>query len=370
MTDISAYLESLLHNALKARASDIHIQPYAHTYGVRFRIDGHLLKEQELDAPTAQQLIARIKVLSQTDVAENRRPQDGTFTFNKADVRVATFPSIHGEKVVLRLLDTHTPHDLSSLGLTPALHDKLLNLTKQQGFFLATGPTGSGKTTTLHALLAHLSTPENNCVTLEDPVEYTLEGVTQTQVHPEIGLTFEKGLRALLRQDPDIIMVGEIRDTETAQVALQAALTGHTVLSTLHTTDAPSALMRLAHMGCERFLVTAGVKAVIAQRLVRKLCVCKKEVAPTKEQAKVIKRDTLYEPQGCDLCKRTGYKGRIGVFQVMEVTPEIRRVFVGGGDYDVIREIAEQEGVTTLRENALALVEQGIVSYAEWLGLD
>ncbi len=371
MIDIPDYLESLLHTALDARASDIHIQPYAHSYGVRFRIDGHLLKEQELNADTAHHLIARIKVLSQTDVAEQRRPQDGTFTFKHCDIRVATFPSIHGEKVVLRLLDSQRQCDLSSLGLSPAIHKQLLTLINQQGFFLATGPTGSGKSTTLHALLSHLSTPENNCVTLEDPVEYILEGITQTQIHPQIGLTFEKGLRALLRQDPDIIMVGEIRDTETAQVALQAALTGHAVLSTLHTTDAPSALMRLAHMGCERFLIAAGVKAVIAQRLVRKLCVdCKYEVTPTVEQANVVESNILYQAQGCDSCKHTGYKGRVGVFQLMEVTPEIRRVFIEGADYDTVKEIAYNEGMKSLKQNALKLVEQGIVSFAEWLTLD
>jgi type IV pilus assembly protein PilB len=215
----------------------------------------------------------------------------------------------------------------------------------------------------LHTLLSHLSTPQVNCVTLEDPVEYVLEGITQTQVHPEIGLTFEKGLRALLRQDPDVIMVGEIRDTETAQVALQAALTGHTVLSTLHTTDAPSTLMRLAHMGCERYLIAAGVKAIIAQRLVRKLCECK-QVATNGSKA-----DIFYEALGCKLCKMTGYKGRVGVFQLMEVTPEIRRVFINGGDYDAIAQVALKEGMGMMRQSALSLVEQGVISYPEWMAI-
>jgi type IV pilus assembly protein PilB len=282
--------ESLLEKAFDARASDIHIQPYSHHYRVRFRIDGQLIAEDTIDLAIAQQLIARIKVLCQADVAEQRRPQDGTFTFQHCDVRVATFPSVHGEKVVLRLLSHQRIQDLSVLGMNSHMRERLIELIHQQGFFLATGPTGSGKSTTLHALLSHLSTPQVNCVTLEDPVEYVLEGVTQTQVHPEIGLTFEKGLRALLRQDPDVIMVGEIRDTETAQVALQAALTGHTVLSTLHTTDAPSTLMRLAHMGCERYLIAAGVKAIIAQRLVKKLCECK-QVATNGS-----KGDSFYRP--------------------------------------------------------------------------
>ena len=356
---IAEYLETLLHTALDARASDIHIQPYALHYSVRFRIDGHLLQQEELNPEKAQQVIARIKVLSQTDVAEHRRPQDGTFTFKQSDIRVATFPSIHGEKVVLRLLDSQKQRDLSSLGLSSTMQQQLLSLASKQGFFLATGPTGSGKSTTLHALLSHLSTPENNCVTLEDPVEYTIDGVTQTQVHPQIGLTFEKGLRALLRQDPDIIMVGEIRDTETAQVALQAALTGHIVLSTLHTTDAPSALMRLAHMGCARFLIAAGVKAIIAQRLLRKLCA---ECKYTVEQG--------YEAQGCTSCKHTGYKGRVGVFQLMEVTLEISRLFINGADYETLKQIAYKEGMASLKQDALTLVKQGIISHAEWLTLD
>ena len=367
MINIPDYLESLLHTALDARVSDIHIQPYANYYGVRFRIDGHLFKQQELDTDVAHHLIARIKVLSQIDVAEHRRPQDGKFSFKQYDIRVATFPSIYGEKVVLRLLDSQQQRNLSSLGLNSVMRERLLTLSCQQGFFLVTGPTGSGKSTTLHALLSKLSTPENNAVTLEDPVEYIVEGVTQTQVHPQIGLTFEKGLRALLRQDPDIIMVGEIRDRETAQVALQAALTGHTVVSTLHTTDAPSALFRLAHMGCERFLIAAGLKAVIAQRLVRKLCV----TCRVKDALIVVQGDTkvYYQSHGCASCKYTGYKGRVGIFQFMEVTPELRQAFITEADYDTLSELACQQGMRSLKDNARALVEEGVISFTEWIVL-
>ncbi len=368
MIDIPAYLESLLCKAYELRASDIHIQPYAHQYGVRFRIDGHLLTIEQLDVQMALQLIGRIKVLSQADVAEQRRPQDGMFIGNQGDVRVATFPSIHGEKVVLRLLAAEQRYNLDSLGLHEDQYRQMLDLIQQQGFFLATGPTGSGKTTTLHALLSHLASSENNCVTLEDPVEYTIDGVTQTQVHPEIGLTFEKGLRALLRQDPDTIMVGEIRDTSTAHVALHAALTGHTVLSSLHTTDAPAALVRLAHMGCERYLIAAGVKAVIAQRLLRKLCVCKKKVICTQEHP-LLKATSLYEPQGCDQCTYTGYKGRVGIFQLMVVTPEIRKECIKGGDYDDLKALATEQGMLSLPQSGAHLVQQGTVSYAEWLRL-
>ncbi len=379
MIDIPTLLDTCIIKALEQRVSDIHIQPYPHDMRVRFRTDGVLSEQLVCQVPQAVQLIARIKVLAQLDVAEKRRPQDGTFSFTNedhdCDIRVATFPSQHGEKLVLRLLDKQsTPLKLDELGMSVPLCTEIEQLASHEsGFIVVTGPTGSGKTTTVRAVLASLPTAEKNIVTLEDPIEYILPGVTQSQIQPELGLTFEAGLRALLRQDPDVIMVGEIRDSETAQVAIQAALTGHQVISTLHTTDAPGALMRLVHMGCERFLVAAAVKAILAQRLVRKLCrACVTTVTPTDEQRTLLKSygkvpSTIAASHGCEACRGTGYQGRVGIFQLLTMSPVLRAQFIKGADYDQITELAREEGMRSLSESAYDQLEKGVIDFAQWM---
>ena len=378
MTDIPLLLDHLIFHALDAQASDIHIQPYPTDYRVRFRCDGVLYDHQILETLVGTQMSARIKVLAQLDVAEKRRPQDGTFPFrtdtHDCDIRVATFPSLYGEKLVLRLLDrTATHRSLDKLGLSSALQAKLIQaLSRDSGCIILTGPTGSGKTTTAHALLSTLNAHEKNIVTLEDPIEYVLPGVTQSTIQPQLGVTFEAGLRALLRQDPDVIMVGEIRDPETAKVAIQAALTGHQVISTLHTTDAPGALMRLIHMGCERFLVAAAIQVIVAQRLLRTICSnCRHEVPVAEEQALVLKKcglelTTLFEGSGCELCKLTGFRGRVGIFEVLVMSSSLRGNFIGGADYDQIAHYAAQEGMQSLFQDASEKLKTGVISYAEW----
>ena len=330
--DIPQLLDELIKKAVTARASDIHIEPYPDAWRVRFRIDGLLFSECTLDTVSGIQSIARIKVLARLNVAEYRLPQDGKFSCTflglTLDVRVATFPSLYGETVVLRLLDrSRTSLALTELGLESELCRTIAQLCQTaQGFFLVTGPTGCGKTTTLHALLSHVHNPQKHTVTLEDPIEYTVDGITQTQVAPEIGLTFARGLRSLLRQDPDIILVGEIRDTETAQVALQAALTGHLVLSTLHTLDAPGTLIRLVDMGIPPYLIAATVSGVLAQRLARRLCLtCRYErELSLAEQKQGLER--AFESKGCTACNYTGSRGRIGIFEFLKLSSDFKQV--------------------------------------------
>ncbi len=382
MIDIPQRLSELIVKALDARASDIHIQPDEDDYQIRFRVDGILVSDPSLSSSLAAQLIARIKVLSQLDVAERRRPQDGTFSFTQdpltCDIRVATFPSFHGEKVVLRLLDRQAPvRSLDQLGLDKTMCTRIKHLLSlKNGFILVTGPTGSGKTTTVHALLSSLDRECANIVTLEDPIEYMIRGVTQSQIHPEIGLTFEAGLRSLLRQDPDIIMVGEIRDHETARVAVHAALTGHQVFSTFHANDAPSALIRFMHMGIEGYLVAASVKAIIAQRLVRRLCQsCMTPMQLTDEQSAFLKPfgttvpDHLYKGIGCQTCRGTGYYGRIGIFEFLELTQKIRKTLINNGDYDQLLSCSLDNdlsnGMATLMIDGYEKLKKGLISYAD-----
>ena len=379
MSDAPVLLEELIKQALTTRASDIHIEPYPDEFRVRFRIDGLLQQAPFLERNTALAVIARIKVLTHLNIAQKRLPQDGSFSFTCADssydIRVATFPSLYGEKVVLRLLDRSSSGlTLSDLGFEPQMLADLKQITgSSDGFFLVTGPTGAGKTTTLHMVLSSLKTEEKNAVTLEDPVEYTIDGVTQTQVMPAIGLSFEKGLRALLRQDPDIIMVGEIRDQETAHVAIQAALTGHVVLSSLHTTDAPSALIRLIDMGIEPFLVSAAVKGILAQRLARRLCKeCRYEDALTEEEQVALERRAItliknYRSAGCSSCRGTGYYGRIGIFQLLQVSSRLRALCTKRPDYDALCAQAYQEGMKPLIADAVSKVDAGIISVQELL---
>ncbi|MBA3751276.1 type II/IV secretion system protein [Candidatus Dependentiae bacterium] len=370
-------LDELIKNALEARASDIHIEPSLETFTIRFRVDGFLFFHTHLELSTGNQIIARIKVLSQANVAERRLPQDGKFTIEflkqTFDIRVATFPCIHGEKVVLRLLDrSFKALQLDQLGLSREMYENILALAKKShGFFLATGPTGSGKTTLLHALLRHINTIDLNIMTLEDPVEYTIERITQTTINPEIDLTFEKGLRSLLRLDPDIIMVGEIRDRETAHVAVKAALTGHFVVSTLHTTDAPSALLRLLAMQIEPFLIQAAVSGIIAQRLARRLCIhCRYPVPLTAEEKTIISSlditlASAYKSTGCHQCKGTGYLGRIGIFQLLLLNCQIQSAMIHSPDYENISLHAALQGMKSLKYDAAIKVEAGLTSLSE-----
>lgn len=371
------FLDALLERALTNRASDIHIEPAPDLFQVRFRIDGLLNLGTTIERDLGLQVISRIKVLSSLNGAERRIPQDGKFAHSLqervCDIRVSTFPCIHGEKVVLRILDTTNAHqNLDALGLSQEMYQRIVQIANSaQGFFLVTGPTGSGKTTTLHALLASVTTPEKNIVTLEDPVEYSVAGITQTQIHPEIGFTFERGIRSLLRADPDVIMVGEIRDTQTAQVALQAALTGHFVVSTLHTTDAPSALLRLLDMSCEPFLINAGVTAVLAQRLVRKLCIfCRYQVQLTSGERELMGRllleaDWLFKSKGCSQCLNTGYYGRTGIFQLLIMSENLRMHITARPNYSSLYECAFLEGMRPLVTDASAKLVQGITSLSE-----
>src|SRR5579872_1499923 len=317
---VVARVEALLHDAIKRCASDIHLEPTRDELHVRFRIDGVLIPQKSFAAPLSESIIARLKVLGNMNIAERRIPQDGKFHVlyddNEIDIRVSTFPCLYGEKMVVRILDrmVHTI-SLDNLGFEADMLDVFKKLMQRNsGFFLVTGPTGSGKTTTLYAALSCFNSPKKNIATLEDPVEYSLDGINQAQINVPAGFTFDKGIRSLVRQDPDTIMVGEIRDKVTARIAIEAALTGHLVLSTLHTNNAPSALMRLMDMGIEPFLINASLTGVLAQRLVRKICTaCRVKVSPTKDECHILEQlpynvSTLYQGKGCDTCFNLGYK--------------------------------------------------------------
>lgn len=379
ITDVSAvsFLDELLERSITLSASDIHIEQGSENALIRFRIDGLLCSIASFENALCLQIVSRIKVLASLNVAERRIPQDGKLSvsyFDRAfDVRVATFPTIHGEKVVLRVLERSMRcHALETLGFTSDMYDAIYKTARAStGFFLVTGPTGSGKTTTLHALLSSIKSPEKNIVTLEDPVEYIIDGITQTHINTDIDFTFEKGIRSILRTDPDIIMVGEIRDKETAHVSLQAALTGHFVVSTLHTTDAPSALLRLLEMGMEPFLLQAGLSAILAQRLVRKLCTaCLFEAGPTLEEQAWLNRfeidlKTIHKGSGCIDCLHTGYKGRTGIFQLLVMSHSIRALLSDQTDYLSIQAQATQEGMGSLLSDAVPKVAAGITSLSE-----
>jgi len=370
-------VDAIIYKAIAQHASDIHLESTPVGLRVRYRIDGILYDQPLVDKKVMFQLLSRIKVLAHIDIAEKRVPQDGKFQLvsgdNSIDLRVSTFPSIYGEKIVVRILDrAHTMIALDNLGLNAAMLASFSSLVnKSNGFFLATGPTGSGKTTTLYAALALLSSPETNIITLEDPVEYNIDGITQGQINPDAGFTFEKGIRAILRQDPDIVMVGEIRDRQTAQIAIEAALTGHVVLSTLHTNDAPSVIMRLIDMGIEPFLINAAVSGVLAQRLARKICNnCRIAVEPTDYDKALLKRfnstiDRIYKGKGCDVCFQLGYKGRIGIFELLEISSTLRGLIVQHPNADALQLQARQGGMKTLAEDGLDKVARGIITLQE-----
>ena len=356
-------LNALLTQAAKDGASDIHIEPYERSSSVRFRVDGTLREVVQPNRALHAALISRLKIMAELDIAEKRLPQDGRISLRiggrAVDVRVSTLPSQHGERAVLRLLDKgESKFTLEALGMSgDTLHqfDKLIQ--QPHGIVLVTGPTGSGKTTTLYASLARVDTSTTNVLTVEDPVEYELAGIGQTQVNPKIDLSFAKALRAILRQDPDVIMIGEIRDFETAQIAIQASLTGHLVLATLHTNDAPSAVTRLTDMGVEPFLLSSSLLGVLAQRLVRKLC-------PACRRADEHGR---FHPVGCEACGMSGYKGRTGVYELMVADDEVRSLIHNRAAESELIAAAQQGGMRSMREDGERLIDEGITSAEEVL---
>jgi general secretion pathway protein E len=356
-------INALLTQALREGASDIHIEPFEQTSVVRFRVDGALRDIVRPRKAIHGSLISRIKIMAQLDIAEKRLPQDGRITLRvggkPVDVRVSTLPTGHGERAVLRLLDKEAGRlDLNHLGMSSdmlAQFDKLIN--QPHGIVLVTGPTGSGKTTTLYAALSMLNASTTNIMTVEDPVEYDLHGVGQTQVNAKIDMTFAKALRAILRQDPDVIMIGEIRDLETAQIAVQASLTGHLVLATLHTNDAAAAVTRLLDMGIEPFLLSSSLLGVLAQRLVRKLCV----------ECKRVDEHGEWHAVGCDACGNTGYHGRVGIYELLQTTPQINAQIHDQASEASIRAAAQADGMVTMREDGERWLKAGITTRAELL---
>jgi type IV pilus assembly protein PilB len=372
-------INGLLTDAVLRGASDIHIEPYEHEIRVRYRIDGALREVMKPPLKMKAALTSRIKILANLNIAERRVPQDGRIKLkvkNKVvDFRVSTLPVIFGEKIVLRILDKgNLTLDLEKFGMEPkALQDFLGAISNPYGMVLVTGPTGSGKTTTLYSALSRINTEEVNIMTAEDPVEYNLHGINQVQVRNEIGMTFAAALKAFLRQDPNIIMVGEIRDIETGSIAIKAALTGHLVLSTLHTNDAPSTITRLIDMGLEPFNVAAALNLVTAQRLVRRICpACKEEVTYSEEfliGARIdpdqVRSMKFYKGRGCEQCGGTGYRGRQGLYEVMAMSPEIRRMIMQNASTDELRAQAIKEGMLTLRMDGLIKVARGITTLEE-----
>jgi type IV pilus assembly protein PilB len=370
-------VHSIIGQAVELGASDIHLEPDGTDLRVRFRIDGVMTPSTTVPRRMVRGVVGRVKIMGDLDISERRLPQDGRVSLSiedrPIDVRVVTLPSVHGESVVLRILDKESVvMDLDKLGMLPPEEERFKNaFSAAYGAVLSTGPTGSGKSTSLYAALNVLNRPEKNIITIEDPVEYQLDGITQVQVNPKAGLTFATGLRSMMRADPDIIMVGEIRDSETATIAIESALTGHLVLSTLHTNDAPTAITRLIEMGIEPFLVASAIDCVVAQRLARTLCgTCKKRVLLPARQLQengFSSRFDLeaYEPVGCGRCGRTGYKGRIGLFEVMQVTDEIRALVLERAPADQIAEVAIKQGMRRLREDGLEKVKAGRTSIAE-----
>ena len=365
-------VDSLVTEAVKNRASDIHIEPEQKKVRVRFRIDGQLQEVDVLPKALQESIISRIKVLADMDIAETRSAQDGRINMQlenrQLDIRVSTFPTIYGENVVLRLLDKSSVllglKELGFLEECLASFNKLIY--RPNGIILVTGPTGSGKTTTLYAALTSISSMEKNIITIEDPVEYELPLIRQTPVNPKAGMTFANGLRNILRQDPDIIMVGEIRDRETAEIAIQSSLTGHLVFSTLHTNDAASALTRLIDMGVEPFLVSSSLIGILAQRLVRLICVkCKEKYTPDADMLKDLglpKDGTYFHGRGCPACKKTGFKGRIGIFEFLVLNEDIRKMVEAKTSADEIKRKAVSLGMRTLRQDGIVKVQQGLTT--------
>lgn len=368
-------VQNLLSDALIRRASDVHIRPRQTHTEVLFRIDGQLLLVRKLDKALLPMVVSRIKVLGNMNLAEHRLPQDGRYRFtvqNKTvDLRLSVIPALHGESVVVRLLDTDFAlRDLQSLGYSAGDEQRLKHLlSRSQGIFLVTGPTGSGKSTTLYTALGHIRKSNPNIITVEDPVEYHLDGITQIQTRPEIGYTFARSLRHILRHDPDVIMIGEIRDRETANMAVESALTGHLVLSTLHTNDASSTITRLLEMGIEPYLVNATVIGVLAQRLVRKNCTHCRVPEPVTESIRthlnVPMDEVFYHSPGCEHCHHTGVQGRAAVYELLTVTQALRASIEAGASLDQLERQARADGMTPLTQHAIRLARKGIISLTE-----
>ena len=370
----------IMQRAIETKASDIHIEPFEQSLKIRLRIDGVL---QEIDAPNVKStaaVISRIKIMAKLNIAERRLPQDGRIKVQmigkELDLRVSTIPTMHGESVVIRLLDKeNTVLDFAALGFAGRHLQQFIDVLSQpHGIILITGPTGSGKSTTMYAALKQLNTPERKIITVEDPVEYQMEGINQIQAKPQIGLTFASALRSIVRQDPDVIMIGEMRDLETARIAVQSALTGHLVLSTLHTNDAAGGITRLLDMGLEEYLLTSTVNGILAQRLIRKLCPsCKKGAIAAPEIVKKLRLQrfapkgdiVLYQPIGCSACSHTGYRGRLAIIEFLPMTDPIRKLIMAHEEAGTIQKLAITEGMQTLYENGLVKVIEGITTLEE-----
>ncbi len=372
-------VRTMIEQAVRQRASDIHIEPMERQVRVRYRIDGALYEKASYSFRLLPAIVARIKIIGGMDIAEKRKPQDGRITQvvdrKEFDIRVSILPTVYGEKVVMRLTSKNAlTRNKSQLGLKPEelkLFDHILK--NPHGILLVTGPTGSGKSTTLYTALSELNKEDVNIITVEDPVEANIDGINQVQVNPKVDLTFATSLRSILRQDPDIIMIGEIRDQETASIAVQASITGHLVVSTLHTNSAASTITRLEDMGIEPYLIADATIGVIAQRLVRRLCPdCKKKKLANADELEMLLKNpdeevTIYEPCGCPKCDGTGFRGRIGVYEIMEVTPQLKKVISKKGDADEIKELALKEGMKTLRMSATEYVLDGTTSVQEMM---
>ncbi|RJQ33124.1 MAG: type IV-A pilus assembly ATPase PilB [Actinobacteria bacterium] len=372
-------IDSLLVESVRQNANDIHVEPQENEVRIRYRIDGVLHDVTNSPKKIQGGLISRLKIMSGLDIAERRVPQDGRFGLKidgkAVDFRVATLPTVYGEKVVIRLLEKESINiGLPELGMSKYSLDSFSkSFTKPYGAILVTGPTGCGKTTTLYAALTQLNSIEKNLITVEDPVEYKVDGVNQVQINMRAGLTFAAGLRSILRNDPDIVMIGEIRDKETAKIAIESALTGHLVLSTLHTNDSPSTLTRLIEMDVEPFLIASAVDVIVAQRLARKLCkYCKQEFKPSKEsllkagfETDKLAGKTFYRAVGCKKCSNTGYKGRVGIFEIMRINEEIQKLTVGRATGQEIKRAAIKAGMKTLKQDGFEKVMDGVTSLEE-----
>jgi type IV pilus assembly protein PilB len=365
--------------AIKDKASDIHFEPFEDEFKMRYRIDGVLYEMMPPPSHIAPAISSRVKVMANLDIAERRLPQDGRIELNvnnmQIDLRVSVLPTMFGESVVMRVLDrSNVSLDLDKIGLREDDLSVVRQLIrKPNGIVVCTGPTGSGKTTTLYSALRELNDPSTKLITAEDPVEYDIDGIVQCQIKPDIELTFGRILRAMLRQDPDIILVGEIRDKETSEISVQASLTGHLVFSTLHTNDAPSAIARLLDLGLEPFLITATLEGVIAQRLVRRICNnCKTEYTPAEEQLMEVELKsedvagrTFYYGKGCENCNNTGYRGRMGIYEIMLLDDDMRDMIIKHASTQVLRAAARQRGMRTLRQCGLMAIYDGITTIEE-----
>ncbi len=364
-------VNAMIADAVEKRASDIHIEPFEKDFRIRFRIDGVLQNQEAPPKEMKAAVISRLKLMAKLNIAERRLPQDGRIKIRTAgrevDLRVSTLPTLYGESVVMRILDRSATdfYDLMRLGFDDHMLRRMEYFTElPHGIFLVTGPTGSGKSTTLYSALKRINKSDRKIITIEDPVEYQMDGINQIHVNPTIGLTFSAGLRHIVRQDPDVIMVGEIRDRETADIAIRASLTGHFVYSTLHTNDAPSAITRLTDMGVENYLLTSSITAVLAQRLVRRICPQCKEPAG-ESIAHDGERVPAFRGRGCEHCFGTGYKGRVGIFELMQMNEDLRRLIMRNEDASVLTEAARQHGMKSLREDGWAKVANGTTTPEE-----